>query len=146
MLDFLHDLQTSAVQTDVQSEAGASTLRSNRGRRNNLAGQTAEEAVLRAYLERGAALIAQRFRSAAGEIDLIFREGTEYVFVEVKSAATWDAALARITPRQVARIHRSAELFAAQTPEGAFAQMRFDAALCDGQGRVSLMEGVLLGY
>lgn len=138
MLDCLHDLQTSNDQSDA--------ARSSRGRRNHLAGQSAEGTVLRAYLARGAVLVAQRFRSAAGEIDLIVCEGAEYIFVEVKSAATWDAALARITPRQVARIHRCAELFAAQTPEGAFAQMRFDAALCDGQGRVRVMEGVLLGY
>jgi len=120
--------------------------RAHRGRRNNLAGHAAENAVMQHYMSRGARLLAKRWRSSAGEIDLIFREGPTYVFVEVKSAAHWDAALARITPKQVKRIHRSAELFAAQTPEGPFADMRFDAALCDQKGQVDILEGALLGY
>ena len=139
MLDFsdrLDQLATGVLTRD----------RAHRGQRNNLSGQTAEAAVLRTYKARGATFIAERYRNAAGEIDVIVQQNGVYIIAEVKSAATFDAALARITPRQVARIYAAAEAFISTTPEGAFAEVRCDAALVDGQGQVQILEGALLPY
>lgn len=122
------------------------TTRVQRGRCNHLAGLKAEAAVCDSALARGWSLVAERWRCPAGELDLIFRDGPEYVVVEVKSAASFDAALARITPRQCARLYRAAEVFLAGCPEGGFARIRFDAGLVDRFGGVRLMENALLPH
>ena len=69
------------------------------------AGLAAEDQVARVYTRRGARLVARRWRSRWGEIDLIFREGDRVVFVEVKRAKRHGWALERVSPRQIARIH-----------------------------------------
>ena len=136
MLDFPSEGRFGArLETRVQ-----------RGRGNHASGRQAERAVRTAAEGRGWRFIAERWRCAAGELDLIFRDGAEYVVIEVKSAATCDAALSRITPRQVARLYRAAEIFLATTPEGSFARIRFDAGLVDRHGTVQLMENALLPY
>ncbi|WP_425037706.1 YraN family protein [Primorskyibacter sp. S187A] len=95
---------------------------------------------------RGMICLAERWRSPAGEIDLILRDGAEYVFLEVKASRTFDAALERITARQVARVHRAAAIFLETRPEGPFAEARYDAGLVDAQGRVQVMEHALVAY
>ena len=122
------------------------TQRGHRGARNHLAGLAAEDAVLRTLLARGLTLDHRRWRCRAGEIDLILRDGGEYVVVEVKASQTFDDAMARITPAQVRRLYKAAEHFLAQCPEGPFACVRFDAALVDGAGRVEIVESALLPY
>ncbi|MGX9356880.1 YraN family protein [Roseobacteraceae bacterium S113] len=117
-----------------------------KGQRNYCAGMSAEANVIRAYEARGAHLLCQRFRAAGGEIDLIFRAGAEYVFVEVKASRTFDDAMARITPSQMRRIYKTAEAYLSTMPEGQNAEMRFDAGLVDQQGAVQIIEGALLLY
>ncbi|AKO98195.1 putative endonuclease distantly [Marinovum algicola DG 898] len=121
--------------------------RARRGERNHRAGTCAEEAVARRYLAAGYTAVARRWRGKGGEIDLVFGDGAGgFVFVEVKTARDLDGALARISPRQVARIHAAAAEFLADCPAGLDSAARFDAALMDGQGRIEIMEGALLGY
>lgn len=130
---------------DVGYDVGAS--RAWRGQRNHLAGSSVEEAVERHYLEAGHVALARRWRGKGGEIDLVFGDGSGgFVFVEVKTARDFDSALARISPQQVARIHRAAEEFLADYPAGCDSETRFDAALVDGRGRIEIMKGALLGY
>jgi putative endonuclease len=118
--------------------------RVQRGRCNHAAGRKAEQAVRVAAEARGWTPVAERWRCAAGELDLVFRDGAEYVVIEVKSARDFDTALARITPRQAVRIYRAAEVFLGTTPEGGFARIRFDAGLVDRFGSVRIMENALL--
>ncbi|WP_283646467.1 YraN family protein [Marinovum algicola] len=121
--------------------------RARRGERNHRAGTCAEDAVARRYLAAGYTAVARRWRGKGGEIDLVFGDGAGgFVFVEVKTARDLDGALARISPRQVARIHAAAAEFLADCPAGLDSAARFDAALMDGQGRIEIMEGALLGY
>lgn len=127
--------------------ADRAEVRARRGRSNHLAGSSAETAVERRYVDTGYTIAARRWRGAGGEIDLILKSPDgEWVFVEVKKARDFDQALARILPRQVARIHAAASEFVAQFPGGANCDMRFDAALVDAMGHISIQEGVLLGY
>ena len=121
--------------------------RARRGERNHRAGTCAEDAVARRYLAAGYTAVARRWRGKGGEIDLVFGDGAGgFVFVEVKTARDLDGALARISPRQVARIHAAAAEFLADCPAGLDSAARFDAPLMDGQGRIEIMEGALLGY
>lgn len=146
MLDFTdpdtHDgrCASAAICPAVQRDRG------RRGARNHLAGLAAEDTVLRTCLARGLTLVHRRWRGSAGEIDLILRDGGEYVVVEVKASRTFDDAMARITPAQVRRLYKAAEQFLSGRPEGPFACVRFDAALVDGAGRVEILENALLPY
>ena len=50
-------------------------------------GKLGENLACAALVERGYAIIATRYRTRAGEIDIVAREGDTTVFVEVKSRA-----------------------------------------------------------
>ncbi len=113
------------------------------GRSNYLAGQAAEDAVLRHYEARGLTLAKARWRGEAGEVDLILRDGDDLVFVEVKHSRSFESAAARLLPKQVARLMRAAEEFAGGEPKGLLTEMRFDVALVNGQGEVHILENAL---
>nr|WP_134679435.1 YraN family protein [Paracoccus ravus] len=100
----------------------------------------AEDAVSRAYLDTGHEALAERWRGAAGEIDLIFRGKDEVIFVEVKKAATHDLAARRLGRLQIGRITLAAQEFCADLPAGLMTPMRFDLALVDRFGRVEILE------
>jgi putative endonuclease len=117
--------------------------REQTGRSNFLAGQAAEEAVLRHYEARGLTLAKARWRGKAGEVDLILRDGDEVVFVDVKHSRSFDSAAARLLPKQVERLMRAAEEFAGGEPKGLLTEMRFDAALVNEQGAVHILENAL---
>ena len=114
--------------------------RAQRGVTSYHRGQSAEDIVARDYAQRGYLLAERRWRGRGGEIDLIFRGRTALVFVEVKAARDFDAAMARITPRQVRRICTAAEEYLAGEPTRSLTEVRFDAALVDATGRVSIVE------
>ncbi|MQQ09743.1 hypothetical protein GFB49_14845 [Epibacterium sp. SM1979] len=114
--------------------------RQTTGQRAYLAGASAEQAVLRAYAARGMIVEAQRWRGAGGEIDLILRAGAQLVFVEVKHSQTHAQAASHLSHAQQTRIYRAAEAFLAEHPELHHCDMRFDAALVDGQGQIEILE------
>jgi len=58
---------------------------------------------------KGYRILAQRFRSKRGEIDLIAERGKTMVFVEVKARKTVDDALYAIAYKQRRRIENAAE-------------------------------------
>lgn len=60
---------------------------------------------------RGYRVLARRWQSPVGEIDLIVARGRVIAFVEVKRRPTLEAALASLQPRQLARIARAAEAY-----------------------------------
>ncbi len=117
-----------------------SGLRGRRGAVAHAAGAAAEEAVARAYEARGLTVAARRWRSSYGEVDLICRDGALLVFVEVKRAATLDAAAHRLGRRQMDRLLAAAQCFCAGEPRGLLADMRFDLAVADALGRVRVIE------
>ncbi|WP_375261207.1 YraN family protein [Palleronia sp.] len=108
------------------------------------AGLAAEDQVARVYTRRGALLVARRWRSRWGEIDLIFREGERVVFVEVKRAKRHGWALERVSPRQIARIHATAELYLEAEANGSLTEARVDVATVDGAGRVEILENAFM--
>ena len=74
-------------------------------------------------------IVARRYRTAAGEIDLIARRGRTLVFVEVKARADFRGAAEAVSARQQHRIARAASQFLATRPDLAGLDQRFDALL-----------------
>jgi putative endonuclease len=88
------------------------------------------EARAAAYLmAKGYRILAKRFRTRYGEIDLVARRRNVLVFVEVKARATLDEAAYAVTPRQQRRIIDAAQAWLMAHPEHAEFEARFDAML-----------------
>jgi putative endonuclease len=113
------------------------------GARSFRSGLSAEDCVARQYQLAGCVVRARRWRGAAGEIDLIVRDGQVTVFVEVKAARSHALAAERLGARQAARVMRAAEEFVAGDAAGGMAEMRFDVALVDRIGRIEIIENAL---
>lgn len=75
---------------------------------------------------KGYRVLARRYRTPAGEIDLVARRGGVLVFVEVKARRTLPEALACVTPAMRRRIGRAAGLFLTRHERLAGMEMRFD--------------------
>ena len=78
---------------------------------------------------RGYKLLAWRYKTKRGEIDLIALEGNTLVFVEVKQRASLTAAAEAIDPRSRQRIWQAAELYLQAHPQYTDCDMRFDAIM-----------------
>lgn len=105
-------------------------------------GRAAEDAAVAAYAKRGFRAVKTRWRSPAGEVDLIVRSGDALVFVEVKAARSHDVAAERISARQLGRIGRAAEVYAGDPENGHWSEIRIDAALVDAMGQVQILENI----
>jgi putative endonuclease len=92
-------------------------------------GRIGEELAVAELERRGYAILARRYRTARGEIDIIAEEGDTLVFVEVKARATLDEAAEAVLPRQQQRIAAAAEAWLATYPDPKITDMRFDAVL-----------------
>jgi len=88
------------------------------------------EARAAAYLTvKGYRILAKRFRTPYGEIDIVARKRGLLAFVEVKARASLDEAAYAVTPRQQARIIDAAQAWLMAHPEHAEYELRFDAML-----------------
>src|SRR5215213_4274726 len=67
-------------------------------------GQEAERDAADMLSRRGYEILSRRFRSPAGEIDLVASKGAHLAFVEVKARRNRDGAAWSVTPRQQRRI------------------------------------------
>ncbi|ROU01298.1 YraN family protein [Histidinibacterium lentulum] len=121
----------------------AAARRADRGRVNHAAGAAAEDSVVRHYTERGCPVLARRWRGRGGEIDVIAADGDALVFVEVKKSRSHDAALGRVTERQVRRLMAAAQEFLATRPGGLLTDVRFDIGTVDASGDVRILENAL---
>ena len=75
---------------------------------------------------RGYRVLARRYRTPVGEIDLVVRRGRLLAFVEVKARPDLEQALGALGPRQRERTQRAAELFLLRHPAHADCVLRFD--------------------
>ncbi|WP_375174867.1 YraN family protein [Pseudooceanicola sp.] len=120
--------------------------RQRRGRVAYLSGLAAESSVERHYAACGMTCLDRRWRGPGGEIDLIFRDGDRIIFVEVKAAASHEAAASRIGQRQADRIAASAQAYLDRFARGGLTDMRMDVALVDQQGRIAVLENAFSGW
>ena len=78
---------------------------------------------------KGYGVLARRFRTPMGEIDLIARRGNKIAFIEVKRRSTADEAAFSITGSGQERIARAAALWLGRHQEARNCELRFDAIL-----------------
>lgn len=105
-------------------------------------GRNAERLAAWYLRARGYRILAERYKTASGEIDLVAtrfsRHTRALVFVEVKARATRTAGLEAISPRQQQRIRAAAETFLARKyKSNRPARCRFDAIVIS-PGRLGL--------
>ena len=85
------------------------------------------EAIALWYLRlKGYRLVASRFKSSAGEIDLVMRKSKTLVFIEVKARAKVDDSMWAVTSQQSRRIASAASLFASRHDMAGVEFQRFD--------------------
>ena len=92
-------------------------------------GLSAESRAAAMLVAKGFRILARRWRSPAGEIDIVARRRKLLVFVEVKARDTLDGAAESVTPQQKRRICAAAEAWLAVNPDDSITDMRFDAML-----------------
>ena len=92
-------------------------------------GLSAESRAAAYLVAKGYRILARRFRTSLGEIDIVAMRRGVLVFVEVKARDSFDAAAESISRRQQNRIIAAAQLWLAAHPEDAVRDMRFDVVL-----------------
>jgi putative endonuclease len=92
-------------------------------------GISAESRAAAFLMAKGYRILAKRFRTPYGEIDLVARKRNLVAFVEVKARASLDDAAWAVTPRQQARIIDAAQAWLMAHPEHAEFELRFDVIL-----------------
>jgi putative endonuclease len=112
------------------------THRLLRGRRAYVAGQGAEALAAQALTAEGWALLGQRIRTEAGEIDLIAEREGLLAFIEVKARPSLAEAAFALGPRQRARLVAAADAWLAANPGHGAAGMRFDVMLVAADGTI----------
>jgi putative endonuclease len=92
-------------------------------------GISAESRAAVLLIAKGFRILARRWRSPVGEIDIVARRRHLLVFVEVKARDNLDDAAWSVTDRQRGRIAAAAEAWLAQYPDQRIRDIRFDAML-----------------
>jgi len=80
-------------------------------------------------IAKGFRILARRWRSPVGEIDIIARRRALLIFVEVKARDQLDDAAWSVTDRQRLRIAAAAEAWLARYADDRIRDIRFDAVL-----------------
>ena len=92
-------------------------------------GLSAESRAAALLIAKGFRILARRWRSPVGEIDIVARRRSLLVFVEVKARERLDDAAWSVTGRQRARIAAAAEAWLAEHADPRIRDIRFDAML-----------------
>ena len=74
----------------------------------------------------GYRILARRYRTPVGEIDVVARRGGRLAFVEVKARRAGRSAREAVTPHQRRRIARAAESFLGRRPQPGVDAIGFD--------------------
>lgn len=92
-------------------------------------GLSAESKASAYLIAKGYRILARRFRTPYGEIDIVARRRGLVAFIEVKARGTLDDAAYSVTPQQQRRIVAAAQAWLMTHPEHAEFDMRFDVIL-----------------
>jgi len=92
-------------------------------------GISAESRAAAFLIAKGFRILARRWRSPLGEIDIVARRRRLLVFAEVKARASLDEAAESVSDRQRRRIAAAAEIWLAANPDKTIRDIRFDAIL-----------------
>ena len=89
-------------------------------------GRLAEIIALSLLVAKGYRLLARRYKSTVGEVDLVMRRGDVTAFIEVKARATHDEAITSVTDIQARRIAAAAAQWMTQDSVANNGPCRFD--------------------
>jgi len=92
-------------------------------------GISAESRAAAFLIAKGFRILARRWRSPLGEIDIVARRRHLLVFAEVKARASLDEAAEAVSDRQRRRIAAAAEIWLAANLDETIRDIRFDAIL-----------------
>jgi putative endonuclease len=92
-------------------------------------GLSAESRAAALLIAKGFRILARRWKSPLGEIDIVARRRHLLVFAEVKARNNLDEAAESLGLRQQRRIAAAAEVWLAAHPDAAIRDIRFDAIL-----------------
>jgi putative endonuclease len=92
-------------------------------------GLSAESRAAAYLMAKGYRILAKRFRTPHGEIDIVAKRRDLLAFVEAKARASLDEAAFAVTPRQQSRIIDAAQTWLVAHPEHAQFELRFDVIL-----------------
>jgi putative endonuclease len=95
-------------------------------------GLSAESRAAAYLIAKGYRILARRFRTPYGEIDIVAKRRGLLAFVEVKARSEIEAATFALRGYQFGRVARAASLFVARHPQYAAHSLRFDAVLVVG--------------
>jgi len=88
-------------------------------------GRNAEMLAVLLLRVKGYSILAQRFKCAVGEIDIVAAKGNMVIFIEVKARRNTHEALESVTAHQQRRIEAAAEIWLQSETSRNFA-VRFD--------------------
>lgn len=92
-------------------------------------GLSAESRASAYLIAKGYRILARRYRTPYGEIDIVARRRNLVAFIEVKARANLDDAAYSVTPQQQQRIVAAAQAWLMTQPDYANFDMRFDVVL-----------------
>lgn len=97
-------------------------------------GRRAENIARRWLIARGLKHVSSNFRCRFGELDLIMRDGSCLVIVEVRyrNSNNYGGAIASVTAPKRLRIARTTEYFLRQQPRLRHMELRFDVLAMSG--------------
>jgi len=102
-------------------------------------GKRAEWFAAFALMAKGYRIVARRYKTKSGEIDLIARKGNLIAIIEVKARPTVQQAVDSITYTSQRRINNAADLWHAIQPDATKLSIRFDIiAVCPRKWPVHL--------
>jgi putative endonuclease len=89
-------------------------------------GHSSEWLAALALMAKGFRIVARRYRTKLGEIDLIARRGNLVLIVEVKARATLVAAMEALGRESERRIEGAADMWLSRQPDYGKLSVRFD--------------------
>ncbi len=107
---------------------------------NHARGVHAEELAAEYLKKIGFKILASRYKTKFGEIDLIIQKGELLCFVEVKARPNKSEALESVTARARGRIEKSALFFLSENPEKMDCDMRFDVVVITGGEEITHLD------
>jgi putative endonuclease len=95
-------------------------------RRRYRSGHWGERLASLALMLKGYRIVARRYKTALGEIDLIARRGSLVAMVEVKVRPTLTAAMEAISPGAERRIEAAGDIWLSQQKDHSHLSIRYD--------------------
>ena len=105
-------------------------------------GAAEEDLAHQHLLKQGLKTVARNWRCAGGELDLVMQERDTLVIAEVRKRSREDfgGAAASVDARKRGRLIHAAQMFLAQHPQHADANVRFDVLALDGSNRITWLK------